>query len=109
MNKYDPQLLKGIYPTLILKLLSRNDEMYGYQIEKNIKILSDSGFAITEGSLYPILHKLEEKGFIKSKVKTVKNRDRKYYSITALGGQEFTNKETEIKSIYGHLIDFLAT
>ncbi len=69
MNKFDPQLLKGIYLALILKLLKSNSEMYGYQIEKNIRILSDSDFKITEGSLYPILHKLEEKGFIKSKVK----------------------------------------
>lgn len=107
MNKFNPQLLKGIYPTLILKLLMSHDEMYGYQVEKNIRILSDSGFAITEGSLYPILHKLEEQGFIKSRTKRVKNRDRKYYSITQRGVEEYATKEAEILTIYDRLVSFL--
>jgi DNA-binding PadR family transcriptional regulator len=108
MNKFDPQLMKGIYPTLVLKLLLRNSEMYGYQIEKNIRILSNSSLMITEGSLYPILHKLEEKGYIKSKVKQVKNRQRKYYSITRKGMKEYETKEAEIFSIYDHVFNFLS-
>lgn len=108
MNRFDPQLLKGIYPTLILKLLSNHHEMYGYQIEKKIKVLSDSGFQITQGSLYPILHKLEEKGLIKSKVRKYNNRDRKYYSITRLGLKEHEIKTIEILSVYDHLVNFLA-
>ncbi len=107
MSKFDPQLLKGIYPTLILKLLSNNTELYGYEIEKKIRVLSDSGFTITEGSLYPILHKLEDKKLITSLIKKVKNRDRKYYKITYLGISEFSDKEKEILSIYEHLTHFL--
>lgn len=108
MNKFDPQLLKGIYPTLILKLLLGRNEMYGYEIEKNIRIISESGFTISEGSLYPILHKLEDKGLIKSTTRQVKNRDRKYYSITQKGIDEYASKENEIMSIYDRLMKFLA-
>ncbi len=90
MNKFDPQLLKGIYLALILKLLKSNSEMYGYQIEKNSRILSDSGFTITEGILYLIFHKLEEKGFIKSKIKQVQ-----------------TGKESTIQLVVGALVNML--
>ncbi len=109
MNKFDPQLIRGIYPALILKLLKGNAALYGYEIEKKIRVLSQSGLTITEGSLYPILHKLEEKGFIKSKIRQVKNRDRKYYSITKRGMAEYDTKEAEILSIYDSVVRFLGT
>ncbi len=108
MNKINAQLIKGVYPTLILKLLTSHSEMYGYEIEKNIRILSDNGITITEGSLYPILHKLEEQGLITSKTRTVKNRARKYYSITKFGLKEFRLRKNEVVSLYDSLIKFLA-
>lgn len=107
MSKINSQLLKGIYPTLILKLLKGNTEMYGYQIEKNMRVLSDNAISITEGSLYPILHKLEEQGIIKSKVRTVKNRPRKYYSITKKGLSEFDSRKSEMVGLFDYVSKFL--
>ncbi len=93
-NNYDKELLRGLYPLLILKLLKGYSPQYGYQIEKNVRILSNSNFVITEGSLYPILHKLEEKGLIKSHHKEINNRIRKYYSITKKGINEFESQSS---------------
>ena len=107
MSKDQAELLKGIYPILILKLLNGNSPMYGYQIEKNVRILSDDQFSITQGSLYPILHKLEEKGLIRSFSKEVKNRTRKYYSITAKGTKDYDLRTSEVRSIFDNLLSFL--
>ena len=82
--------------------------MYGYQIEKNVRVLSDDQFSITQGSLYPILHKLEEKGLIKSFNKEVKNRTRKYYSITAKGRRDYDLRNSEVRSIFDGLMSFLS-
>ncbi|MEM8568433.1 MAG: helix-turn-helix transcriptional regulator [Bacteroidota bacterium] len=107
MSKDQAELLKGIYPILILKLLNGNSPMYGYQIEKNVRILSDDQFSITQGSLYPILHKLEEKGLIKSFHKEVNNRTRKYYKITTKGRKNYDLRNTEVRSIFDSLLSFL--
>ena len=107
MSKDQAELLKGIYPILILKLLNGNSPMYGYQIEKNVRLLSHDQFSITQGSLYPILHKLEEKGLIKSFHKEVKNRTRKYYSITAKGSRDYDLRNSEVQTIFDGLLSFL--
>jgi DNA-binding PadR family transcriptional regulator len=62
--------------------------MYGYQITKLIKEQSDNQIQIREGSLYPLLHKMEAKGIIESSIRRVGNRSRKYYHITESGRTE---------------------
>ena len=52
-------LLKGSLQTIILKLLEDNDQMYGYEITQKVKEVSEGEIMLTEGALYPALHKLE--------------------------------------------------
>lgn len=78
---------------LILSLISRKD-MYGYEIIKELEILSDRSFQLKEGTLYPILHKLENQKWVKSYM-TVSDTGtkRKYYKITNQGIQQFVEEK----------------
>ncbi len=90
-------LYKGSLTTIILKLLSEHDKMYGYEITQKVKMLTKGAFKITEGALYPALHKLEAEGFLDVEVIKVGNRLRKYYKLTKQGVKETNNKITELE------------
>ena len=79
----ESQLLKGILEGCVLKIICMN-ETYGYDI---IMKLADAGFVnIIDGTLYPILTRLEKKAYIKCrKAKSPLGPTRKYYSITEEG------------------------
>jgi PadR family transcriptional regulator, regulatory protein PadR len=81
----DRELLKGSVTLLILKLLSRGD-MYGYEIIQEASRRSDNTFQFKEGTLYPALHQLQRKGYLRSEWRTADNgRQRKYYALTNRG------------------------
>ncbi|MEQ6121882.1 PadR family transcriptional regulator [Reichenbachiella sp. MALMAid0571] len=82
---YSKELLKGTLKTIVLKLLSENGKMYGYEITQKVKELTDSKILLTEGALYPTLHKLEAAGLIVSQTQNIGKRVRKYYSVTSIG------------------------
>jgi PadR family transcriptional regulator PadR len=88
-------LLKGTLQTIILKLLDDNKQMYGYEITQKVKELTIGEIKLTEGALYPALHKLEAEGFLETYNEVVDNRVRKYYRLTHQGGQEVTSKLQE--------------
>jgi len=88
-------LLKGTLQTIILKLLEDNEQMYGYEITQKVKELTAGEMKLTEGALYPALHKLEADGLLETFNEIVDNRVRKYYRLTEEGGQEVTSKLKE--------------
>ena len=93
--KINKELLKGSTSILVLSLLQKN-EMYGYQIIKEMDIKSSGVFAFKEGTLYPILHNLEEEDLVESFWKEGENsRKRKYYRITNKGRSALKQKEEE--------------
>jgi DNA-binding PadR family transcriptional regulator len=82
MNKViDKKFLSGTLNTLILALLKENGKMYGYEICVKVKEISDNAIQLTEGAIYPALHKMEKKGLITSTKEIVNGRTRKYYAI----------------------------
>jgi DNA-binding PadR family transcriptional regulator len=91
------KLYKGSLQTIILKLLETNDKMYGYEITQKVKELTKGELQITEGALYPALHKLEADGLLAVEVEKVDNRLRKYYKLTENGSKETTNKLAEMQ------------
>ena len=82
------QLYKGSLTTIIMKLLSENNKMYGYEITQKVKEITAGELKITEGALYPALHKLEAEGLLESETVKIDNRIRKYYKITQKGTKE---------------------
>ena len=91
------KLYKGSLQTIILKLLAQNDKMYGYEITQKVKELTKGELKITEGALYPALHKLEAEGLLEVEVAKVGNRLRKYYKLTEQGTKETVNKLAEMQ------------
>jgi len=82
---YSRELLKGILKPIILKLLSEQPKMYGYEIVQHVKASSKGKILIKEGSLYPSLHALTKEGYLQTEAVSVGNRIRKYYSLTRKG------------------------
>ena len=78
--KISKELLKGSTKMLILEMV-KDENMYGYQMIKELSKKSENIFNLQEGTLYPILHKLEENGLITSYWDEASGKKRKYYSI----------------------------
>lgn len=91
------KLYKGSLSTIILKLLNEHDKMYGYEITQKVKEITKGELNITEGALYPSLHKLEAEGLLSVEVLKVDNRLRKYYKLTEAGTTETVNKLEELE------------
>jgi PadR family transcriptional regulator PadR len=94
MPKDSPQneLLKGTLDMLILKTLSVQS-MHGYAIAQHIERLSSRVFAIEQGSLYPALERLQNKGWLTSKWgASPTGRRARYYTITAAGRRRLGEK-----------------
>lgn len=92
------QLYKGSLSTIILKLLEENGRMYGYEITQKVKLLTKGELNITEGALYPALHKLETEGWLDVEIEKVDNRLRKYYKLTESGQKETVNRLEELEA-----------
>jgi len=82
---HSPELLKGSLQTIILKLLADNGRMYGYEITQKVKDLSHGLLIVSEGALYPTLHKLEAEGLLVTEKNSMGKRVRKYYTLTPEG------------------------
>lgn len=92
---HSSELLKGTLQTIILKILADHGKMYGYEITQRVKELSDGSIVVTEGALYPTLHKMEAEGFLKTETETIGKRMRKYYSLTPVGKNVVEEKVSE--------------
>ena len=91
-------LYKGTLQNIILKLLAKEVKMYGYQLTQRAKELTKGELEMTEGALYPLLHKLESEDIIYSQMQNVNGRDRKYYLLTEKGKRQQISQEEEMKS-----------
>ena len=101
------KLVKGSLQTIVLKLLSENDQMYGYEITQKVKELTQDKVQITEGALYPALHKLEADGFLDVEIVNIGNRLRKYYKLTEQGNKETVNKLAELEGFIKTMQDLM--
>lgn len=81
-------LFKGCLEPIVLQLLKDNGRMYGYQVTRLVKEMTKGEFNITEGALYPLLHRLEEQGIVETEIENIGNRARKYYTLTKAGKKQ---------------------
>jgi len=93
---YSKDLIKGTLQPIILKLLEENKRMYGYEITQKVKTLSKGKIEITEGALYPTLHKLEAEGILQTETEYIGKRVRKYYSLTKSGNTLVSERVKEL-------------
>lgn len=93
----DKNLVSGSMALLVMKLLAERD-MYGYQITEELKKRSDDTFHLKAGSLYPLLHGLEEKGFVSAyEQDSTAGKPRRYYHLTQCGHSALKEKDESWK------------
>ena len=92
------ELLRGTLKTIILNLLAEHDRMYGYEMVQRVREKSDGAFELTEGALYPALHKLEADGLLVTEKEMIGKRTRKYYRLTPSGTEERSTKVSEFET-----------
>ena len=86
-------LVQGTLDMLLLKIVGL-EPMNGWAISQRLKQISSDVLGVSDGSLYPALHKLEHRGWIRSQWKSSENNRRaKFYSLTPLG-RKYLDKET---------------
>jgi len=86
-------LVQGTLDMLVLKILAL-EPLNGWAISQRIKQISSDVLGVSDGSLYPALHKLERRGWIRAHWKPSENNRRaKFYSLTGLGRKQL-EKET---------------
>ncbi len=95
--KLDKNLIGCSSILLVLSLLEEKD-WYGYEIIKELELRSDKTFQFKEGTLYPVLHKLENDGFVKSYMaKGETGKERRYYQITKSGKKQLEDEKEKWK------------
>ena len=87
-------VLQGTLALLVLRTLASNPRMHGYAITMHIQQVSAELLRVEEGSLYPALHRMEGQGWLRSEWGvTEKNREARFYSITAKGRKQLAAEE----------------
>ncbi|HEX8917415.1 MAG TPA: helix-turn-helix transcriptional regulator [Chloroflexota bacterium] len=98
MAAYSKELLKGAADTLVLSSFTEG-EKYGYQVVKELERRSEGFFRLKEGTLYPILHRLENQGLLVGRWQTMPNgSERRYYLLTPKGERALSEKLDEWQS-----------
>lgn len=93
-------LLQGTLDMLILRTLLHG-AAHGHQIGKHIQATTNEFLQMQHGSLYPALHRMEKKGWIAAKWETApdRNREFKYYRLTAEGKKQLVVEESQWKQM----------
>jgi len=102
-----PDLVQGTLDLLLLKILAL-EPLHVWAISQRLTSISGDVLQVSEGSLYPALHKLEQEGWIKAEWKqTENNRRAKFYSLTRLGQKQLdaeTANWTRLSSAISHVV-----
>lgn len=99
-DKYERQMKKGVLDMLVLRLL-KDEAKYGYQIIQELKEKSAETFSLRDGTLYPVLYRLEDDKLVVSKWNEAEGKQvpRKYYEITEAGQKALEEIEAVWKRI----------
>lgn len=102
----DKSLISGSTAMLILKLLEEKD-MYGYEMIETLREKSNHVFELKAGTLYPLLHSMEEKGWLTGYEQEYGGKLRKYYRLTREGKKQLSAKKAEWKEYSTAVVNVL--
>ncbi len=101
------ELKRGTLEMVLLKLLSER-EMYGYEIVTTLQERGEGSFQIKDGTLYPVLYRLEKAGYVEPRWETQERGvPRKYYRVTSAGSEQVQRLIGEWRSFVGTVDDLL--
>jgi len=102
MPKHTNDRLQGTLDLLVLKTLASRGAMHGYGITLHIEKVSREILRLEEGSLYPVLHRMTQSGWLRSEWgMSENNRRARYYSITAKGRTQLAHEEENWAALTG--------
>ena len=105
----DSSLVQGTLDMLVLRVLSRG-EFHGWGITQKLEQLSKNALRVEEGSLYPALYRMEDKGWLNSEWKlTEKGARAKYYSLTRAGRKQLEAEKESWARMTGISVCFLSS
>ena len=94
MAKTKNDILQGTLGLLVLKTLAARGPLHGYAITSHIQQVSADMLRVEEGSLYPALHRMEQETWVRAEWGTTeKNRQARFYTLTALGRKQLAQEE----------------
>ncbi|SPE37416.1 Transcriptional regulator, PadR family [Candidatus Sulfopaludibacter sp. SbA6] len=94
-------LVQGTLDILLLKMLAL-EPLHGWAISQRLKLVSGNILQVSDGSLYPALHKLEQEGWIQAEWKTSElGRRAKFYSLTRLGRGQLAKQAADWERLSG--------
>jgi len=94
---------------LLLLAALKGKPMHGYALMKNLRLKSDGLFQLSEGTIYPALHRLESDGLVKSGRMVENGRERRVYRITAGGKRQLTSEKEQWRKLATAMNSILET
>lgn len=102
-------VLQGTLDLMVLKTLDAGGDVHGYGIAQHIRLISQDALTLNQGTLYPALLRLEQRGWIRSRWgKSENNRRARFYSLTAKGRRQLAAKSEnweQVASIMRRLLE----
>ena len=104
------ELLQGTLDMIILRTLLLG-RAHGHEIARHIQRTTDDLLQVEHGSLYPALHRLERRGWVAAKWEKAadRNREFKYYRLTAAGREQLLHEESKWRKLVGAMARLLQT
>ena len=99
-DKFQRDLVRGSLDLMVLSVLA-GGKKYGYLVQKEVREASGSRVELAAGTLYPLLHKLEDDGLIRSSWDASTGRERKWYELTAAGRKRLAAQAQEWTRLRG--------
>jgi PadR family transcriptional regulator PadR len=109
MGENKPDVLQGTLDLMVLKTLEGLGPLHGYGIARRIEQVSDNGLSMNQGTIYPALLRLQQRGWIKAEWGTSEtNRRAKFYSLTRIGRKQIEAETENWERIAATMARFLA-
>ncbi len=109
MGESKSDVLQGTLDLMVLKTLEAMGPLHGYGIARRIEQVSDNGLNLNQGTIYPALLRLEQRGWIKAEWGTSETKRRaKFYSLTRIGRKKMGQETENWERIAGTMARFLA-
>jgi transcriptional regulator len=106
-NKSD--VLQGTLDLMVLKTLEAMGPLHGYGVARRIEQVSDNGLSLNQGTIYPALLRLQQRGWIQAEWGVSEtNRRAKFYSLSRIGRKKIAEETENWERIAGTMARFLA-
>ncbi len=110
MGEHKSDVLQGTLDLMVLKTLESMGPLHGYAVARRIEQVSDNSLSMNQGTIYPALLRLEQRGWIKGEWGLSEaNRRARFYSLSRLGRKQIERETKNWERIAATMARFLAT